>query len=230
MAEYRGVVRHVKYWRGQLQRWSTVYPFYGSLTRAFSTADAMSLLTADDAMCYGQTASDGGTYECDLYNVATGGIPVVTYVRFDYASPSSWIEYSAAGWGSSRPTAYVVNVAEAALSVTWPAGLSKTGKPVKFRKWYHAVPESSVAGNTADLTGAQVTALTNQATALQGVFSSIGLSLGNARTSAGTPTVNPFYENHQMPRGRRRKALVSADGTYSGPHVTIPSLPPVTED
>jgi hypothetical protein len=225
-SQYRAVVRHVRYWRGQIQRWSTVYPFYGSLSPAFTITDAENFLALDDAMCYALNATDGGTYECDLYDSATGGVPLVTYIKFNWESPGAWVKPSAAAWSGAPPAVDTSAVAEIAMSVTWPGGISKTGKPVKFRKWYHLVPNYAVEGTAADIPTANVTTLTTGANNIAAAFAAKGLSMGNARTLAGSPaTVNPYYGNHQMPRGRRRKALVKADGQYTGPHITIPSVP-----
>jgi hypothetical protein len=223
---YRGVVRHVRYWRGDVHRWSTVYPFLGTLTSALTSSDAETLLLADDKMCFGINAGDGGTYECDLYDTASGGVPVASYIAFDWTTPGSWIKYGGAAWTGG--TVFETQ-AETSLAVTWPAGLSRTGKPVVLRKWYHAVPVSvGTAGQTPDIATGNLTSLKAQAVVLINALSAKGLVMGSAsgRFAGTVPVVSPFYENHQMPRGRRRKALVTASGRYTGPSVVIgPSLP-----
>lgn len=223
MANYKGVVRHVRYWRGSIQKWSTVYPYSGS-GAALNTAACSTLLAADSAMCYNQTGvKSGGIYQVEFY-LASGGRPLVTLNVFDPEVPTAWVPYLSTDWtlNSSRITE---PQAETALGVRWAAGLSSTGKPVYFRKWFHAVPiAGSGTPGTVDVASSEVTALTAGAVNLAACLApTYGLSLGNARTLAGTASVSGYYENHQMPRGRRRRALVSADGTYHGPTISVPS-------
>lgn len=220
MPDYRAVVRHVGYWRGQIHRWSTSYSFTGSGS-PLTTAAAQTLLTADDNMCYGTATANGGTYQCEIY-LASGGTPVATYTKFAYGTTGSWPGFASLGWPSR--TAVQEPVREAALLVTWPAGFSSTGKPVEFKKWYHAVPDTTLAASTApDVSPTAVTQLTTFAQTLASCLApTYGLVLGNSRRLAGfTPTVHPFYSSHQMPKGRRRKPLVTASGRYTGPTVQV---------
>lgn len=222
---YRAVVRHVRYWRGAPHRWSTVYPFLGTPTSGLTTADAQSVLVADDKMCWGTQAAEGGTYECALYDQAVGGVPVAVYTAFDWTTPASWIKYGGAAW--TTPTGNEFG-AEMALAVTWAAGLSATGKPVKLRKWYHALPISAASTpGAADVSAASVTSLTAQANLITAVLSSKGLALGSpSGRFAGAAHVSNYYEAHQMPRGRRRPPLLTAGGVWKGPNVpTIPGPP-----
>lgn len=162
-----------------------------------------------------------GTYECQAYNQASGGVPIAQYVHFDWTTPSSWIPYSASGYSTASGQAD--GTAEVALQVEWPAGLSKSGKPVILRKWYHAVPESTGAGSSAQVSAANVAALQTAANNLKLCLSSYGIQLGSATGRlAGNARVLPFYGNHQMPRGRRRKPLVTASGRYTGPSINLP--------
>lgn len=226
MTDYRAVVRHVRYWRGAIHRWSTSYEFTGSGPTPGAAA-AQILLTADDKMCYSAASPvTGGTYQCEIY-LASGGTPVGNYVAFPYATYASWIPHAATGWPGAH-TGTAEPVAEVALLVEWAGGLSSSGKPVKFKKWYHAVPESSpAAAGAVDVNPAAVTSLQAQALALQTCLSpTYGLVLGNSRRLAGTsPVVLPYYGNHQMPRGRRKRALVTGSGVYTGPRITVPEIP-----
>lgn len=221
---YRGVVRHVRYWRGAVHRWSTVYQFVGTPSTTIDAGACTALLTADDKMCYGNgIAANGGTYECSIYNVASGGVPIANVVRFDWETPGAWIAYAATSWGSVTGT--FSNNAEDALLVEWHAGLSSSGKPVSLRKWYHAVPIITAASNAQNVAAANVTSLTTAANALVNVLGSYGLTLGSsAGRFAGSAFVQPYLANHQMPRGRRRRALVTASGRYTGPAIEVPPL------
>lgn len=210
MAIYRGVVRHVRYWRGQAHRWSTVYHFTGN-SASFATADAQTLLGLDDKLCYGNSiAANGGTYQCQIYAQAVGGVPIASYTAFNWQTPGSWVAYSGAGWGSA--TGAQDAAAETALGVSWQGGLSKSGKPVFLRKWYHAVPVTAVSGNANQIAAASVTSLSTAATNVANAFGSKGLSLCSAsgRLAGTTPIVATYYQNHQMPRGRRRKSTTPA--------------------
>lgn len=227
MGNYRGVVRHVRYWRGAIHRWSTVYQFIGTLSSGLSATDAQALLTHDDAMCYGSLAAQGGTYECQLYDSASGGVPVAAYVAFDWTNPSAWLQHSHTGW--TAPSGLMAEPAESALAVEWAGGLSKSGKPVVFRKWYHAVPQSGESAGVQDVPSASVTSLQVAAQAIVGVLGAKGLTMGSGTGRfAGTAHVDGYYGNHQMPRGRRRKALVKANGQYTGPSLSIPGGETIT--
>jgi hypothetical protein len=101
---------------------------------------------------------------------------------------------------------------------------------VFFRKWFHAVPKATPAsGGAIEVSAADVASLVTAGTTLANCLSSgYGLSMGSSRRLAvNPPTVSSFYENHQMPRGRRRKALVTASGRYTGPTIEVPGAPEV---
>lgn len=225
MASYRAVVRHVRYWKGQIHRWSTSYTFTGGGGGTPDSTDCATLLTNDDAMCYSFAAADGGTYACEIYDLAAGGSPIASHTAFDYTVPADWIPYSSDGWAAPPSDGFEIS-AEVALLVEWAGGLSRTGKPVTFRKWFHAVPNAIVSPPAAQVSPTNITSLETAATTLQHSLGGRGLSMGSVSGRlAGSPTVQPFYGNHQMPRGRRRKALVTSSGKYTGPTVQIPVLP-----
>jgi hypothetical protein len=209
LVTYRAVCRHVRYWRGVVHHWSTVYQFVGTPSAGITLTDAQQVLAIDNAMLYGTGPNAGGTYECAIYDQASGGVPLVTYTAFNPAAPASWL----VGPGTAWPTtaAGLEKQAEVALQVTWAAGLSHSGKPVHLRKWYHMVPVASSTGGSADVLPAAVTALQAEAQAMNGVLGGKGLTLGTSSGRiAGLASVLPFYGNHQMPRGRRRKVSSSS--------------------
>ena len=224
MTEYRAVNRHVRYWRGNIHKWSTVYQFSGSVASADYPTLLGRLLDLENAVCYpAPGGGGGGIWEQALYNQSSGGIPVSVVSRFDPDTPGTWIPYSGSAW-SSLTTALEGN-AEVALQVEWLAGLSSSGKPVRFRKWYHAVPQLA-SGNTApDVSSTNRTSIAGLIQSELSAIGGLGAPLGNSSRLAGaTPEVLAFYGNHQMPRGRRRKPLVTAGGRYTGPSVVIPEL------
>jgi hypothetical protein len=201
----RAVVRHARYWRGKIHRWSTVYQFVGTPSSGLTQADAQTILEHDDAMCFQASGLYMTTYECQLYNQAVGGVPLVSYTRATWDDHTTWIAPSGTAWTTTG--GYAVDVAEAALLVEWPAGLSKTGKPVNLRKWYHAVPVVGVGPGSPDVQGPDLTSLAAHASTMIGVLGSKGLVLGSqSGRLGGTPRVDAYYVTHQMPRGRRKKA------------------------
>jgi len=214
MTDYRVVVRHVGYWRGTVHKWSTVYP----LTGALSSGDYGTVLDAyhdlDDGVCYPDpSGNNGGVWEVALYDQATGGVPIAVQTYFDPDTPGSWVKYSGAGWSST--TVANEKVAEVSLQVEWPAGLGRTGKPVLFRKWYHAVKISVAAEGGSDIAAGDVTALGTFIHAQTAIAAGLGVPMGNSsRLAATTPVVLTHYGAHQMPRGRRKRvaALTQAQG------------------
>lgn len=228
MTDYRIVARHVRYWRGAVHKWSTVYPLTGTISSGNYAAVIAAAKVLEQGVNFKNAtgATAGGLYEIALYDHATGGIPVALVTYFDPTVPAGWVAYTGAGW--STAPAPVCSNAEVALQVEWLAGLSSSGKPVKFRKWYHAVPDAVTIG-TRDVVAADVTALQTFINTNIAVIGGLGAVMGNSsRLAATTCQVLQFYGNHQMPRGRRRKPLVTADGRYTGP--TIRVTPPVIAD
>lgn len=221
-AQHKFVVRHVRFWRGKIQRWSTVYQYNGTpLGGNVIVADLQTMYVADNKMCFSTAATQGGIYQIEIYDTVAGGVPVLSANYFDPESPGAWTGYAGNVWTATgrsfEPTA------EVALGVRWPAGLSKSGKAVYMRKWYHSVPSSTAVAGAADVVATDVTALTTAALALRDCFTARGMSMGVLPgTVVGAPQVSTYYENHQMPRGRRRRALVTASGKYTGPTVIIP--------
>lgn len=205
MSAWRIVVRHVGFWRGQVHKWSTVYPFAGSLSASNYQAVINAMEAHDRGICYSASGGEtGGVYEVAIYNSATGGVPVANQQFFDPTNPSGWYGYTAAGWSTASGPAE--GTLETALQLEWPAGLSKSGKPVIFRKWYHAVPQSASNAGQAQVTPANQASLATFSQDQIAIVQGFGILLGNAsRLAASTPRVLPYYGNHQMMRGRRKK-------------------------
>lgn len=220
MATYRAVVRHISYWRGVPHSWSTVYTFIGTPSGAVTPSVCNSVRTLDDRMCYGPLASDGGTYECSIYDEASGGVPIASDIAFDHTIVADWPGFSGAGWTTTGAPQLISR--ETALAVEWAAGLSSSGKPVILRKWYHAVPDTGTVGAAAQVGTADAASLLTAAHAVADALTSIGMVLGSGTGRfAGSATIKTMFGNHQMPRGRRRKPLVTADGRYTGPSLLI---------
>jgi hypothetical protein len=224
MTDYRIVSRHVRYWRGAVHRWSTVWRFTGTLPSGSLAAATTAIKTLEDAVGYkGVTGNNGGCYEVAIYDHATGGVPIDTTTYFDWTTPGSWIPYTSSGWTStSNP---IDAQAEVAMAVQWHAGLSVTGKPVIFRKWFHSVPVNLSTPPSVDLSAAQITSLQTAINNQVAVVGGLGAPMGTGgRLAATSCIVRPYFGNHQMPRGRRRKALVTAAGRYTGPAIQVPQI------
>jgi hypothetical protein len=197
------VVRNVRYWRGTIHRWQSVYPFIGTPSSALSTADAQAVYTAHTKMLWNGGVTSGNAYEAAIYDQATGGVPIVVYTAFDYLTPAVWTSPTNSVWGGTSIT--VGQPAEQALIVEWAAGLSKSGKPVTLKKWYHQVKPSIAQAAAPDVSVTDATALTTAANGLAACLASKGLSLGSPTGRfAGSAKVKTYYGNHQLARGRRR--------------------------
>lgn len=218
MADYRLITYHVRYWRGQIKRWSMSWEMTGSLTKPLDTTACQTLLLAADKLCYAGANTPGGSYQCTAY-AKGGGVPLATYTRFAWNTPGSWIAYGGNATWSSTSLPFE-NAAEVAALIEWPAGLSKRGKPVTFKKFIHAVPSSSSAPGVADISAGVATALANQAnTASVSLYAGYGIALGNASRLPGSPQTKTFYASHQMRRGRRKvthAAAVAQNGIDQG--------------
>lgn len=228
-ANHRFVVRHVRFWRGAIQKWSTVYQFQGTPSGgSILDSDLTTIKGWDADMCYSKLITDGGTYQVECYDQTAGGPPVLTHNYFDPDSPSSWTGYGASAWGTfTQPTE---TTAEVSLGVRWLAGTSVTGKAVYMRKWYHSVPSSTAAAGAVDISPSVVTALTAAATSLQSSLVSRGMGLAPlGRTSVGPPVISAYYENHQMPRGRRRPIRVASAGEAFRGSTVITSRPVIAD-
>lgn len=215
MTDYRMVARHVRYWRGAVHKWSTVYPFTGTLTSGNYAAAIAALATMEDKVNYMKSGEvSGGLYEIALYNQASGGVPIAVATYFPWATPGSWVPYGALGWSART---YEVNpAAEVAMQVEWPAGLSSSGKPVSFKKWYHSVPNLQNVPPAFDISTTDKTGLTTALTAGIAAISGLGIQLGHgSRLAATAPVIRQYFGNHQMPRGRRRRP-VEVSSSFAG--------------
>lgn len=204
MTDYRGVVRHVRYWRGNPHKWSTVWPFTGTFASSSYNSVCVQLHAMEQAVNYVESGGGGGgVYEVALYDQASGGVPVQVISYFDPEIPGDWIAYTGSAWTTTGEQ--LVSAAEVALQVEWPGGLSSSGKPVAFRKWFHSVPANPSTPPAPDVSTADKGTL---ASAFEGTLDAIG-GLGapmgrGGRLAATTPVISSFFGNHQMPRGRRK--------------------------
>jgi hypothetical protein len=204
---YRVVVRNVRYWRGQIKRWQSVYPFIGTPSSALGLADAQAVFNAHSKMLWNGGATQGGPYEAAIYDQATGGVPIVVFTAFDYLTPGSWQAVAGSVWSGSGTS--LGQPAEQALIVEWAAGLSKSGKPVTLKKFYHQVKPSAAIGAAPDVSVGDVAQLGLAANQLAACLAGKGLSLGSpSGRFAGSAKIKNYYGNHQMARGRRRKTPV----------------------
>ena len=211
MSDYRVIVKHVRYWRGQVHRWSNSFEYTGSLTHAFDSAACDAMRNAVQPFGYQAStgAVQGGIWGVTFYN-AGGGVPLASKQYFDPLVPAGWLPYTGTVWGNHTPA--IEPVAEVAMTFAYPAGISSTGKPIHFRKYIHAVPDSVVAEPTGEIVAADIASIKSAASSLATVLNpGYGVVMGNSRRFADStnPSVNPFYVTHQMRRGRRKRPVAA---------------------
>lgn len=192
------VVTHTDSWRQTSDhKWTTVYPYVGTLS-GLVLADVDAFLSLDAALCYNGTTGGGFISHGAFYDLTAKGSPLF--------QESVVLPYSGSDWVTAAGAVGQELNREVAAVLEWPGGLSRTGKPITFKKWIHAVPLSpSTAGGSDDIDGATATALKATMASIVTHFAGQGLAMGNARRFAGTGyIVRSVYENHQMPKGRKR--------------------------
>lgn len=192
------VVTHTDSWRDDTaHKWTTVYPYVGTAV-GLTLSDVDDFLSLDAALCYNGTTGSGFISHAAFYDLSAKGSPL-------FQEPVA-LGYDGSDWVTAAGAVGQELNREVAAVLEWPGGLSRTGKPVTFKKWIHAVPLSpSVAGGSPDIDGATITALKATMASIVTHFAARGLAMGNARRFAGTGyIVRSVYENHQMPKGRKR--------------------------
>jgi hypothetical protein len=221
MAIYRVQCVHVDYWRGTPHRWNNTFHYLvGTGSPDFAT-----IITSMRAILQGLGTAQvhGGLAEIKVYSSA-GGTPVYSQTYFDWTTPGSWVAYTGTGiW----PSGAVQAAGEAAALFEINAGMSSSGKPVTLKTWWHAFTASTTPETGGvDFSPTVQTAAVTQYNKLQSIPGSSGPAFvlvnpaGN--TVASTSTLRPYVVSHQRVRGRRRRALVTASGKYTGPTVKVP--------
>lgn len=212
MTNYRVVVRHVRYWRGEIHKWSNSFSYTGSLSQPIGPGALDNVVTFVSRLCYRAPTPAAGIWQAAIYNLDAGGTAIYTLNRFDPDVPGSWTPYDGSAWPSGLTSDFEAN-AEVALLVEFPGGQSKSGKPVSFKKWFHAVPASNPDAGAPQIPALTLSGLEATAGQLVGALGSYGLVMGRGGRFAGSPRVPAFYGNHQMPRGRRRKTIKDLSAT-----------------
>lgn len=205
MSAYRLVARHIRYWRGAPHRWSNSFTYTGQSDVGFDTQDLVNFRNIVSDLCYEGPEHAGGIYKVDAYDLVRGGQPIATIDIFNPEVPGEWQGYTSNAWTSH--TLELDATAENALVIEFAGGVGRTGKRVVFKHWLHAVPAVAPVGSGAQVAAGDVASLTARAGALRGVFGGKGLVLGSqSGRIAGEASVQAYYGNHQMPKGRRRTA------------------------
>lgn len=203
---FRYQVVSVGMWRGKIKRWNTT--FHLSSSTLTSTLQGKMQATGYKAPGDVAGACSGGVASISVYN-ATGGAPILVTTYFDWQTPSTWVPYTGTVWASVPEGTPLDAAGESALLVVGNmAALSKTGKPVKTRKFFHAVPSRSAASYLDP----DVDAATQAAVALQWPF---GYLQNPSGVSPASVTVEPWYGNHQRVRGRRKTVAAVAGQSFA---------------
>lgn len=206
MAVYRYQVVSVGLWRGKIKRWNTTFHYSSSA----STSAIYSRMQASGYPAPGDAAGacSGGTASIAVYNAA-GGPPLSNTIYFDWETPSTWIPYTGTYWSTIPAGTKLDAAGESALVLEGNmTGLSKTGKPVKTRKFFHAVPSRSAAAyNDPDVPAAVVTAF-------QSGWGTLYMA-NPAGVQPASVTALEWYGNHQRVRGRRKTTKAVAAQAFS---------------
>lgn len=206
MAIYRYQVVCVGWWRGQIKRWNTTF-------HSDSSGLASALRTRFNYCCYPNPgdvvgAASGGVASISVYNAA-GGPPVQSNVYFDWKTPTTWIPYDGTAWGSLAEQPPIDASGESALVIVGKmAGLSATGKPITTRKYIHAIPSRTAL----DFAEPDIPTSVAATIAAQFPFQFMGNPAGVVPASV---TVDPWYNNHQRVRGRRRTVAQVASNAFT---------------
>lgn len=206
MAVYRYQVVCVGMWRGKIKRWNTTL----HLPSTGYTSQVKTLFQGTGWPNPGDVTGDcsGGVASITIYN-ASGGAPITVTSYFDWQVPSEWVPYTGALWTGVDSATPIDASGESALVITGNmAALSATGKPVKTRKYLHAIPSRTAA----DYSDPDVDA--TSAAAIKTAWAPLFLS-NPAGTSPTSTTVETYYGNHQRVRGRRRTTSQVAAQAFS---------------
>ena len=195
MAVYRYQIVNVGMWRGKIKRWNTTLHNVNS----GATNTARNIF---QNVCYpapGDVLGDcsGGVASIAVY-ASSGGQPISNTVFFDWQTPSEWIPYTGSVWSGIPEGTPLDAAGESAMVVEGlMAGLSATGKPVRTRKFIHAVPSrTSSEFNVPDIPAGVETAVKALLTP--------AWMLNPAGVTPASVSVDEWYGNHQRVRGRRR--------------------------
>src|SRR5579859_3467906 len=120
------VVRHCSFWRGNVHRWSTVYPFVNTGEGSSMTDAGLDTMAHEDAAwCYfGPDGDQGAVYAVDFYSLDVGGSPLLSKTYADASNPNSGTVPSGTDWTVGGALAET-NL-ECSMLVEWSGGLGKT--------------------------------------------------------------------------------------------------------
>lgn len=204
---YRYQVVSVGMWRGKIKRWNTTF----HLAASTSTVQLYNRMQASGWKNPGDVAGacSGGVASIAVYN-STGGAPISNTIYFDWQTPSTWIPYTATAWVGVDPATPLDAAGESAVVIIGNMGaLSKTGKPVKTRKFLHAVPSRT----DPDFTAPDIPTAAQAALVAQWPTSYMGNPAGVTPVSV---SVDEWYGNHQRVRGRRKTVAQVTANAFSG--------------
>lgn len=203
---YRYQVVSVGMWRGKIKRWNTTV----HLSNTSSTSNVRSVFQKSGYVNPGDVAGacSGGVASIAIYN-STGGQPISNTIYFDWETPSTWIPYTGEAWAAVPVGTPLDASGESALVIEGNmAALSITGKPVKTRKFLHAIPSRTAAAFTdPDVLPATLTAF-------QGIWTASYMA-NPAGVQPTSVTVQEWYGNHQRVRGKRKPVAALAQTAYA---------------
>lgn len=206
MAVYRYQVVCVGMWRGKIKRWNTTLhmPSTSSTTTVKNAFQACGWPNPGDAV----GDCSGGVASITIY-ASSGGAPISQTTYFDWQVPSTWIPYTGSAWSGVDPATPVDASGESALVVVGNmAAKSSSGKPVKTRKFLHAIPSRTETDYTLpDIDSTSLAALK--------LAFPVTLLSSPSGVQPSSSDIEPYYGNHQRVRGRRRTTNQVAAQAFS---------------
>lgn len=178
--------------RGADQEFSNVY-YYSGPTPGVADADALAAAVKADEVQF-----HSGDVTFVRYRVWTAGGSMAANNMISQGTLS--------GLGSQAAIATMDR--ERAVLVSWPAGVSNTGKPVYLRKWFHSCGicagvtfGTSQLQNTAQIATADRTAIATAAGSLVSQVvggNTYALVAKSGRSMSGGAICHKYLEHHQL--------------------------------
>jgi hypothetical protein len=197
------------FWRGAPKTFVNRYVMSGSQPAASDATTVISALKGIEDQVYPQIgAGQGyGFVQGRAYPSGKGTF----FAKVDY-NPSK-AQASSTGYAGIQSGQTLVEIADTIevclIAETRLQGQSSTGKAMYLRKYFRGISgRTQGAEPGADLPPGTVAAIEGVIAPWRtGVGASNWVVIGNSgEQAAAAPTVQPFLGNHQVPRGKKRKA------------------------
>lgn len=200
------------YWRGALHNFSIVGNHSGT---SFGQADAKTFLEGTSspyALSFGpMQATSIKVTACRYYDGQNSAPVFVDLFNEGNPAPTPLVP-TGLGYGSGGGADYLP--LEVCTGFSSEVGLGKTSKPIYNRKYLRGVPSDAITYDSHDeMILVPSTAGTAACTAMgDGSWYGGRVYISPNARSANNWVINQYPENHQVPRGRKRKATSASSG------------------